>query len=204
MEATDLRSAAKANGVTALDSLGIPALDSFIGVREKREAWRAAASRFSECEEKIKRVREERDTPPPSMQERAEASLRGEAPAARVSAEDLASLYDERQVLATAVNLAKESLDKAIDAASSEVCKRLVPKHRELITEIATRAVALQEAIEAEEKLTKEIRSAGFKVTALIAQYPRLAIRLGKPGEPNGPLGYFLKALRDRGVQVGR
>jgi DNA repair ATPase RecN len=200
----EVRSAIKANGATALDSLGIPALETFPGVREKREAWRAATSRFSECEEKIKRVREERETPPASIQERAEASLRGEKPAPKISAEDRAALFEDRRVLAAAVNIAKNALDEAIAAASVEVCKRLTPEHRLRVKEIANRAIALQEAIEAEANLRQAIQAKGLKVSSSMTECPRCPVTLGRPEAQGSPLNYFLKALRARGVEVGR
>lgn len=203
MEGTDVRT----NGGAAHRAgagLGIPEPENFPEVREKTQAWRAATERFRACEEKVKRAREDRNKPPASMEERAQASLRGESiPASSESREDLAALFDERQVLGTAANLAKASLDKAVGAASAEVCKRLSASHRERVKTIASCAIALQEAIEAEENLEREIRARGFNVTAPIAEFPRCPVtRLGTPGDQNSPLGYFLKALRARGLEV--
>jgi DNA repair ATPase RecN len=201
--ATSLRSAEKANGKTAADGLGIPESGSILAIQEKREQWRGAINRFNACEERIKRIREKRDKPQVSIEEQAQASLRGETrPASNKDREDLADLYREREVLGAAVNMATASRDEAIDTASLEVCKRLLPEHRSRVKEIARRAIALEEAVEAEAELRQAIQAKGFKVTYPMAEPLGLPITLGSLGNPNSPLSFFLKALRAKGLEV--
>lgn len=201
--AGELGSGKAANGRAAAESLGIPEPDSIPGIRAKREQWRGATARLNACEERIKQLQQERDRPQASIEEQAQASLRDEAVSApRKTGENLADLDRERHVLAAAVRIAKDSLDEAIGAASIEICKKLLPEHRLRVKEIASRAIALQEAIEAEYELYRGIRVKGFEVTSPMAQWPRLPIILGRPDDQSSPLNYFLKGLRAKGLEV--
>jgi len=196
MGATNLGSVGKANGS------GVPDRRSFPEVEKGEAIWRAAAQRVNANEEKIKRAREDKDKPPASIEERAQASLRGEAPPSSKNP-DLAALVAEREVLAAAVRIAKDSLDEAIGAASVEVCRRFFPEYQERVKKTAAAAIVLQEAMDAEENLRQEIRAKGFKVTPPIEQFPRLQmIPLGKPSDQYSRLGYFLKELRAKGLEV--
>lgn len=181
-----------------LSRLEIPELESFPGVREKKEQSRAASARLAENETRIKRAKDERTKLPAPMAERVAASLRGEAAATTGPKEDLSALYEERQVLIAANSLAKDSLDETIGMASIEVCKQFSAEHRARVKAIATRAVALEEAIAAESGLRQEILAAGFEITPPIAGFPGLA----GATEINSRLNYFLRAVRAMGLEV--
>jgi hypothetical protein len=201
--------AANGKAGASKSSLVIPELESFPGVREKRPQWLAANSRAVGLDEKIKRVKEERrkielglGTAPADLEERAKASLRGEEVATSGPKEDLSVLYEERQVLQAAVNMAKKSLDEAVGAASVEVCKQFLAESRARAKKTALCAIALSEAMGAQDELCREIRAKGFALTEPIVSVPALQIRLGRPDDQNSVLFHFLKMLRAKGVEV--
>jgi hypothetical protein len=197
-------------GRTAPKGNGIPELESFPSVNEKKTQWLAANRRLIALEEKIKRIKEERQkielglksSTPADLEERARASLRGEGVAIAGPKEDLSALYEERQVLQTAVSIAKNSFDEAVGEASVEVCKQFSAECKARAKKIALCAIALSEAIGAKEELCFEIRAQGFRLTEPIVSLPTLFIKLGSPRDQNSPLFAFLKALRAKGIEV--
>ncbi len=182
--------------------LAIPKIETVPSVREKRAQWDAARGRLNECDARINRAKEQRNPTPASIEDRAADSLQGKPISTSGPREDLSALYEERQVLALAVNMAKQALDEAIGAASVEITARLFPEFQTRAEKVAACAIALVEAAESVEDLGNQMRAAGCQVTPPIAGYPTLAIDLGRPEDWNSRLGVFLRALRSKGLKV--
>ena len=62
----------------------------------------------------------------------------------------------------------------------------------------------VMKAIEAEANLRQAIQAKGLKVSSSMTECPRCPVTLGRPEAQGSPRNYFLKALRARGVEVGR
>ena len=98
--------------------------------------------------------------------------------------------------------IATESLREKVGAASVQVCKQFSAEHQRRVKKIADCAIALAEAFAAESDLRRQIVAAGFELTAPIEGFPWLRNTLGRPDDPNSALGYFLKALRAKGIEI--
>jgi hypothetical protein len=184
-------------------TLDIPRIETVPSVREKTAQWNAACARLNECDAQIKRAKDSRNSAPASIEERAAKSLRGEPiSTSGPKEEDLSARFEERQVLAAAVNMAKELLDEAKGAASVDLCTKISAEHQVRVKETAACAIAMATAVESEADFFRQIRAAGYQVTEPITHFPALGITLGGPGDWNSPLGVFLRVLRAKGLKV--
>jgi hypothetical protein len=187
-------------GVLKKNNVDVRELDSFPGVRKKREQLRGASERFAGWETRNKRAKEAK--PKLSIEERAVASLRGESQQIVEPEESRAALAQELQVLSTAMNIAKNELDEEVSRASFEVCQELVGEYEARVKEQAIRALAYQEAEAAVLDLTRQITAKGFNLLGEITRFPRLNARLGNPADGYSALAVFLRELRARGIEV--
>ncbi|MGC2493284.1 hypothetical protein [Candidatus Binatus sp.] len=200
MGVLSLRSSEKPEA--ALARLAIPKIETVPSDREKRAQWNAARERLNECDARIKRTKEQRNPTQASMEDRATDSLQGKPISTSGPREDLSALYEERQILALAVNMAKQALDQVDGEASVELCARLFPEFETRVEKMAACAIALVEAAESVAQVRDQIRAAGYSMTSPIAAVPTLAIDLGRPEDWNSRLGVFLRALRSKGLKV--
>jgi hypothetical protein len=185
--AENVRSVGKANrGTMALD---IPDIGSFPKVQDARAKARVAGAALRDWEAKRKDI---------FLERRKSISV---ARAAKLEL-DMAALEEEGEVLGPAAYIANKALDEAVVEASVGVCRRFASQYQALFKEMLVHAAALQEVLEAEESFRLAIRAKGFKLTAPIAEYPALQVRVGRATDSSSPLGCFLRALRAKGVEL--
>ena len=119
-----------------------------------------------------------------------------------IEQEDLIACRDEHAVIAEACVIATDSLREKVGAASVQVCKQFSAEHQSRVKKIADCAIALAEAFVSEADLRRQIVGAGFELTHPISGFPMLGNTIGRPADPNSALGYFLKALRAKGIEI--
>jgi hypothetical protein len=189
--------------------LEIPMLESFPGIPEDKERVNITRAQLSENESKTKRVQEglalraQGVASSVSIRDRAEALLRGKPVSTdNYREEDLIACRDEHAVIAEACVIATDSLREKVGAASVQVCKQFEAEHRRRKKKVAVAAIALAEAFKEEADLRHQIVAAGYDLRAPIDGFPWLRNSLGQPEDENSALGYFLKALRAKGIEI--
>lgn len=95
------------------------------------------------------------------------AALDASAEAARIRA-DIEAAQLKRPALHRAIEIQRQEVDAARSALHSELCRKLAPKHAELVREIVKRLVDLDAALTAEADLRDEI----FQATGLSHHNP--------------------------------
>jgi hypothetical protein len=189
--------------------LDLPALETFPGIQEAKEQVSITRAQLSENESKAKRIQENLAlrahgvASSVSIRDRAEALLRGQPFSTDYFREqDLIACRDEHAVIAEACVIATDSLREKVGAASIQVCKQFSAEHQSRVKKIADCAIALAEAFVSEADLRRQIVGAGFELTHPISGFPMLGNTIGRPADPNSALGYFLKALRAKGIEI--
>lgn len=110
---------------------------------------------------------------------------------------ELAEIRAEIKVARKAVTIAKRRRDEAINKASIAVAESLLQTHRDLVGEIARRAVALAGACDAEREFRRRFEEAGYFISHLEA----MPFRHG-PGDRRESEAYIRKYLA-RAVELG-